>query len=96
MHLMYLKAVFSKLLELIFPALSQKSSQVTYVTLVPRGNETLRRTLGERHQRCPALNHKCNQSKLTARRQVRVTSRPGCLKAREVQPAPASRNEAKL
>ncbi len=74
----------------------QRTSQVTYVTLVPRGNETLRRTLGERHQRCPALNHKCNQSKLTARRQVRVTSRPGCLKAREVQPAPASRNEAKL
>ncbi len=52
--------------------------------------------IGERHQRCPALNHKCNQSKLTARRQVRVTSRPGCLKARDVQPAPASRNEAKL
>ncbi len=49
---------------------------------------------GEHHQRCPALNHMCNQSKLTARRQVRVMSRPGCLKARDVQPAPASRNEA--
>ncbi len=28
----------------------------------------------ERHQRCPALNHMCNQSKLMTRRQVRVTS----------------------
>ncbi len=61
-----------------------------------REHRAASKTLGERHQRCPALNHKCNQSKLTARRQVRVTSRPGCLKARDVQPAPASRNEAKL
>ncbi len=54
--------------------------------MVPRGNETLcRNALGERHQRYQALNHMCNQSKLTARRQVRVTSRPGCLKARDVQ-----------
>ncbi len=37
----------------------------------------------------------CNQSKLTARRQVRVTSRPGCLKARDVQPAPAFCHSAK-
>ncbi len=52
-----------------------KSSQDTYLTMVPRGNETLRRKrYGERHQRCPALNHMCNQSKLMARRQVRVTS----------------------
>ncbi len=63
--------------------------------MVPRGNETLRRNaLGERHQRYPALNHMCNQSKFTGSRQVRVTSRPGCLKARDVQAAPASRNEA--
>ncbi len=62
----------------------------------PRERDAASKTLGERHQRYPALNHKCNQSKLTARRQVRVTSRPGCLKARDVQPAPASRNEAKL
>ncbi len=63
----------------------------------PSGNIELRRdAYGERHQRCPALNHMCNQSKLTARRQVRVTSRPGCLKARDVQPAPAFCHSAKL
>ncbi len=54
------------------------------------------RRYGERHQRCPALNHMCNQSKLTARRQVRVTSWPGCLKARDVQPVPAFCHSAKL
>ncbi len=32
----------------------------------------------------------CNQSKLTARRQVQVTSRPGCFKAHDVQLASAS------
>ncbi len=58
-----------------FPQDKAITSQVTYVTMVPRGNETLRRKrYGERHQRCPALNHMCNQSKLMARRQVRVTS----------------------
>ncbi len=61
-----------------------------------REHRAASKTLGERHQRCPALNHKCNQSKLTARRQVRVTSRPGCLKARDVQPAPAFCHSAKL
>ncbi len=55
-----------------------------YVTMVPEGVERY----GEHHQQYPALNHMCNQSKLTARRQVWVTSRPGSLKAREVQPAP--------
>ncbi len=62
----------------------------------PPGTSSCVETLGERHQRCPALNHMCNQSKLTARRQVRVTSRPGCLKARDVQPAPAFCHSAKL
>ncbi len=52
--------------------MGHKTSQVTYVTMVPRGNEMLRRKcFGEHHQRCPALNHMCNQSKLTARHQVR-------------------------
>ncbi len=38
----------------------------------PSGNIELRRNArGERHQRCPALNHMCNQSKLMVRRQVR-------------------------
>ncbi len=54
------------------------------------------RRYGEHHQRCPALNHMCNQSKLTSRRQVRVTSWPGCLKARDVQLAPAFCHSAKL
>ncbi len=68
-----------------------------FVTLCsPPGTSSCVETLGERHQRCPALNHMCNQSKLTARRQVRVTSRPGCLKARDVQPAPAFCHSAKL
>ncbi len=40
----------------------------------PRERDAASRCYGERHQRCPALNHMCNQSKLTARRQVRVTS----------------------
>ncbi len=70
-------------------------SQVTYVTMVPRGNKTLRRkTLGECLQRYQALNHMCNQSNRWARHQRRVTSWPGSLKACEVQPALASRNEA--
>ncbi len=68
-----------------------------HIDTVPlREHRAASKTLGERHQRCPALNHKCNQSKLTARRQVRVTSRPGCLKARDVQPAPAFCHSAKL
>ncbi len=58
--------------------------------------ELRRKRYGECHQRCPALNHMCNQSKLTARRQVRVTSWPGCLKARDVQPASAFCHSAKL
>ncbi len=41
--------------------------------IVPLRELELRRKLyGERHQRSPALNHMCNQSKLMARRQVRV------------------------
>ncbi len=36
-----------------------------------REHRAASRRYGERHQRCPALNHMCNQSKLTARRQVR-------------------------
>ncbi len=36
-----------------------------------RERDAASRRYGERHQRCPALNHMCNQSKLTARRQVR-------------------------
>ncbi len=40
-------------------------------TSSPPGTLSCVETLGERHQRCPALNHMCNQSKLTARRQVR-------------------------
>ncbi len=36
----------------------------------PPGTSSCVETLGERYQRCPALNHMCNQSKLTARRQV--------------------------
>ncbi len=40
----------------------------------PRERDAVSRRYGERHQRCPALNHMCNQSKLTVRRQVRVTS----------------------
>ncbi len=58
--------------------------------------ELHRKRYGERHQRCPALNHMCNQSKLMARRQLRVTSWPGCLKARDVQPASAFYHSAKL
>ncbi len=41
------------------------------ITVSPPGTSSCVETLGERHQRCPALNHMCNQSKLTARRQVR-------------------------
>ncbi len=45
------------------------------VATVPlREHRAVSRRYGERHQHCPALNHMCNQSKLTARRQVRVTS----------------------
>ncbi len=41
-------------------------------SVVPlRKHRAASRRYGERHQRCPALNHMCNQSKLTARRQVR-------------------------
>ncbi len=40
----------------------------------PRERDAASRHFGECHQRCPALNHMCNQSKLTARHQVRVTS----------------------
>ncbi len=58
--------------------------------------ELRRKRYGERHQRCPALNYMCNQSKLMARCQVRVTSWPGCLKARDVQPASAFCHSAKL
>ncbi len=39
----------------------------------PPGTRAASRRYGERYQRCPALNHMCNQSKLMARRQVRVT-----------------------
>ncbi len=50
--------------------------------LFPIGNSScIENALGERHQRYPALNHMCNQSKLTARRQVRVTSLPGGFKS---------------
>ncbi len=38
----------------------------------------------------------CNQSKLMARRQVRVMPWPGSLKAREMQPVPAFCHSAKL
>ncbi len=34
----------------------------------PKERDAASRRYGERHQRCPALNHMCNQSKLTARR----------------------------
>ncbi len=45
------------------------------IDVVPLRELELRcKRYGERHQRCPALNHVCNQSKLMARRQVRVTS----------------------
>ncbi len=37
----------------------------------PRERDAASRRYGEHHQCCPALNHMCNQSKLTARRQVR-------------------------
>ncbi len=37
-----------------------------------REHRAASRRYGERHQHCPALNHMCNQSKLTARRQVQV------------------------
>ncbi len=65
-------------------------------TVPLRELELRRKRYGERHQRCPALNHMCNQSKLMARRQVRVTSWPGCLKARDMQPASAFCHSAKL
>ncbi len=54
---------------------SQMKSKAPSVKAVimasPPGTSSCVETLGERHQRCPALNHMCNQSKLTARRQVR-------------------------
>ncbi len=75
------------------PPTAMITSQITYVTMVPpREQVRCVERYGECHQRHPALNHMCNQSKLMTRRQVRVTSQPGCLKACEVQPAPASRN----
>ncbi len=58
--------------------------------MVPEGTRRCIERYGERHQQYPALNHMCNQSKLMARRQVWVKSRPGSLKAREVQPASRS------
>ncbi len=64
-----------------------------YITSSPPGTS---RRYGKRHQRCPALNHMCNQSKLMARHQVRVTSLPGCLKACDVQLVPAFCHSAKL
>ncbi len=66
-----------------------------YVTLVPGVNEMLHlRMLGERLQRYQALKPMSNQFNRWARCHRRVTSCSGSLKAREVQPALASRNEA--
>ncbi len=56
----------------VFSICSALSSLGHHATLCsPPGTSSCVETLGERHQRCPALNHMCNQSKLTARRQVR-------------------------
>ncbi len=55
------------------PTKQEKTSQVMYETMVPRGNETLRRTLGERLQQCHALNQMCNQYKQWGRHHGRVT-----------------------
>ncbi len=63
--------------------------QVYPIFKFPSGNSSCVETLGEPRQRYQALNHMCNQSKLMARRQVRVTSWPGSLKAHDVQPAPS-------
>ncbi len=56
-------ALFNFFFAVLLYTLSHSSS--------PPGTPSCVETLGERHQRCPALNHMCNQSKLTARRQVR-------------------------
>ncbi len=48
-----------------------KSKAQLHENCSPPGTSSCVETLGERHQHCPALNHMCNQSKLTARRQVR-------------------------
>ncbi len=55
--------------------LTLRENAIEYWLVVPLWeHRAASRRYGERHKRCPALNHMCNQSKLTARRQVRVTS----------------------
>ncbi len=50
----------------------ERCVKTEFLIRVPlREHRAASRRYGERHQRCPALNHMCNQSKLTARRQVR-------------------------
>ncbi len=70
--------------------------QVHPIFRFPSGNLSCVETLGEPRQRYQALNHMCNQSKLMARRQVRVTWWPGSLKAHDVQPVPSFCHSAKL
>ncbi len=71
-----------------------KTSQVTYVTLVPRGNETLRRSARGTPSALSSSESYVQSVKIDGQTSGAVTSWPGCLKARDVQPAPASRNEA--